>query len=137
MRDLVSSISIFRTNIVDVLGSLGCLAARTPADDTCSMIVRKLSSWILDVVVTDLSLRVALEGLDKFIDIFGGDETDSIFGELNLITKLHHIFPVIKSRIQKDKKKLGEDIAVANTVRMNLQRFIKYKEKRMRVMASR
>ena len=34
-------------------------------------------------------------------------------------------------------KKLGEDIAVANTVKLNFQRFIKYKEKRMRIPASR
>ena len=122
---------------MDVLGSLGCLAARTPSDSTCSLIVGKLSAWILDVVVNDASLRVALEGLDKFIDIYGGDETDNIFGELNLLSKLHHVFPVIKSRIHKDKRKLGEDIAVANTVRMNLQRFIKYKERRMRSAATR
>ena len=57
-----------------MLGNLGCLAARNPTDPTCSLIVSKLSAWILDVVVNDASLRVALEGLDKFIDIFSGDE---------------------------------------------------------------
>ena len=130
-------IIIFRTNIVNILGNLGCVAARNITDPTCSQIVSKLSSWILDVVVQDGSLRVALEGLDKFIDIYGGDDTDKIFGELNILTKLHHISPLIKSRITKDKKKLGEDMAVANTVKMNLQRFIKYKEKRVRISASR
>ena len=123
--------------MVNVLGNLGCVAARNIADSTCSLIVSKLSSWLLDVVVQDASLRVALEGLDKFIDMYGGDETDKIFAELNILTKLHHILPQIKSRITKDKKKLGEDIAVANTVKLNLQRFIKYKEKRMRVPAPR
>jgi len=123
-----------RTNIVNVLGNLGCLAARSLADSTCSLIVSKLTSWMLEVVVNDASLRVTLEGLDKFIDIFSGDETDKMFEELNILTKLHHIFPTIKSRIKKDKKKLGEDIAVANTVRLNLQKFIKYKE---RIVATR
>ena len=122
---------------MNVLGNLGCVAARNITNPTCSLIVSKLSTWILEVVVQDASLRVALEGLDKFIDIYGGDETDKIFRELNILTKLHHILPQIKSRITKDKKKLGEDIAVANTVKLNLQRFIKYKEKRMRVSAPR
>ena len=122
---------------MNVLGNLGCVAPRNITDSTSSLIVSKLSSWILEVVVQDASLRVALEGLDKFIDIYGGDETDKIFGELNILTKLHRILPLIKSRITKDKKKLGEDIAVANTVKLNFQRFIKYKEKRMRIPASR
>ena len=122
---------------MNVLGNLGCVAARNITDSTCTLIVSKLSSWILEVVVQDASLRVALEGLDKFIDIYGGDETDKIFGELNILTKLHRILPLIKSRITKDKKKLGDDIAVANTVKLNFQRFIKYKEKRMRIPASR
>ena len=52
---------------MNVLGNLGCVAARNITNPTCSLIVSKLSTWILEVVVQDASLRVTLEGLDKFI----------------------------------------------------------------------
>ena len=125
--------SNIRTNVVNILGSLGSAAARTVTDPTCKLVVSKLASWITDVVLNDACLRVTLEGIDKFLDLFSADETDELFAELNLLNKLKQINPAMKSRIKKEKRFLEEeDIAVANTVKLNLQRFISYKEKRMR-----
>ena len=97
------------------------------------LVASKLASWITDVVLNDACLRVTLEGIDKFLDLFSADETDELFAELNLLNKLKQINPAMKSRIKKEKRFLEEeDIAVANTVKLNLQRFISYKEKMMR-----
>lgn len=122
-----------RTNIVNILGNFGCVATRNITDQSCVLIVTKLSSWIIDVVFQDAGLRVALEGLDKLMDVFSGDDTDIVFANLNLLNKLKQISSVLKSRIKKERKCLAdEDSAVASTVKLNLQRFIGYKEKRLK-----
>ena len=122
-----------RTNIVNILGNFGCVATRNITDQQCIIIVTKLSSWILDVVLQDACLRVALEGLDKLMDVFSEDDTDQVFANLNLLRKLQQISSLLKSRIKKERKSLAdEDLAVASTVKLNLQRFIGYKEKRMK-----
>ena len=122
-----------RTNIVNILGNFGCVATRNISDQSCAVVITKLATWILEIVVNDTCLRVALEGLDKFIDVFGADETDKIFAEQKLTPKLKHILSTIKARISKEKKMMSaEDVAVANTVKLNLQRFVNYKEKRVK-----
>ena len=53
------------------------------------------------------------------MDVFGADETDTLYANLTLSAKLKHLVPSLKSRISKEKKKLpAEDIAVANTVKI-------------------
>jgi len=123
-----------RTNIVNILGKFACVAVRNIGEQACQDVISKMSSWILDVVLMDGCLRVAVEGLDQFMDVFGADETDTLYANLKLSTKLKHLVPSLKSRISKEKKKLPkEDIAVANTVKLNLQRFISYKDNRLKV----
>jgi len=123
-----------RTNIVNILGKFACVAVRNIREQACQDVISKMSSWILDVVIMDGCLRVAVEGLDQFMDVFGADETDTLYANLKLSAKLKHLVPSLKSRISKEKKKLpAEDIAVANTVKLNLQRFISYKDNRLKV----
>ena len=122
-----------RTNIVNILGNFGCVATRNTSDQSCVTVITKLATWLLEIVVNDTCLRVALEGLDKFIDVFGADETDKIYAEQKLTSKLNHILNIMKSRISKEKKTMSpEDVAVANTVKLNLQRFVNYKDKRVK-----
>merc|ERR1712098_379336 len=122
-----------RTNIVNILGKFACVAVRNIEEQACQDVISKMSSWILDVVLLDGCLRV-VEGLDQFMDVFGADETDTLYANLKLSTKLKHLVPSLKSRISKEKKKLPkEDIAVAHTVKLNLQRFISYKDNRFKV----
>jgi len=123
-----------RTNIVNILGKFACVAVRNIREQACQDVISKMSSWILDVVIMDGCLRVAVEGIDQFMDVFGADETDTLYANLKLSAKLKHLVPSLKSRISKEKKKLpAEDIAVANTVKLNLQRFISYKDNRLKV----
>ena len=122
-----------RTNIVNILGSFGMVAARNITDPACKLVITKLSSWILETVVSDPCLRVSMEGFDRIFDVFSEDDSDSLFAELNLLTKLKHLQPVLKSRIKKERKSLqDEDLAVASTIKLNLQRFVVYKEKRLK-----
>ena len=122
-----------RTNIVNILGSFGMVAARNITDPACKLVITKLSSWILETVVSDSCLRVSMEGFDRIFDVFSEDDSDSLFAELNLLTKLKHLQPVLKSRIKKERKSLqDEDLAVASTIKLNLQRFVVYKEKRLK-----
>ena len=122
-----------RTNIVNILGSFGLVAARNITEPTCRLVITKLSSWILDTVVSDPCLRVSMEGFDRIFDVFSEDDTDSLFSELNLLTKLKHLQPILKSRIKKERTSLqDEDRAVASTIKLNLQRFVVYKEERLK-----
>ena len=67
------------------------------------------------------------------MDMFSEDDSDKVFVEAGLLSKLKHVHGALKNRLSKEKKQLQEeDKAVASTVKLNLQRFIVYKEKRLR-----
>ena len=78
----------------------------------------------------DADLKVVAESLDKVFDIFGEDDSDPVFAELRLLPKLAQILPGMKVKMNAQKKGLGESFAVVAMAKTNLQRFIKYKEKR-------
>ena len=69
----------------------------------------------------DADLKVVAESLDKVFDIFGEDDTDPVFAELRLLPKLAQILL---------GKGLGESFAVVAMAKTDLQRFIKYREKK-------
>ena len=85
---------------------------------------------MVDTAAKDENLRVVAEALDKLFDIFAEDDSDEIFASLKLLQKLRSILSPLKSRIGQSKRTLGEDLPLVNMARTNLQRFIKYKEKR-------
>ena len=82
----------------------------------------------------DPDVRVVAESLDKLFDAFSEDHTDAIFFPLNLITKLRGILNALKIKMAAQKKELSQDdLGVINMAKLNLQRFIKYKEKRPKI----
>jgi len=119
-----------RTNIVNIMGDLASLAARNLLDENSCKILSLLGAWLVDTAAKDEDLRVVAEALDKLFDIFGEDDSDEIFADLKLLQKLRNILPQMKSRIGQNKKSLGEDLPIVNMAKANLQRFVKYKEKR-------
>jgi len=138
LEQLVSVYSLYntekaaniRTNIVNILGGFGMVAARNITDPACKLVITKLTSWILETVVSDACLRVSVEGFDRIFDVFSEDDSDGLFAELNLLTKLKHLQPILQKRIKKESKSLQhEDRAVTSTIKLNLQRFVAYKEK--------
>jgi len=119
-----------RTNIVNIVGDLAGLAAKTLTNSRSVEILSILGSWLVDNAAKDENLRVVAEALDKLFDIFAEDDSDEIFASLKLLQKLRSILSPLKSRIGQNKRTLGEDLPIVNMAKTNLQRFIKYKEKR-------
>merc|ERR1719233_141229 len=125
-----NSLASIRTNIVNIVGDLAGLAAKTLTHSRNVEILSVLGAWLVDNAAKDENLRVVAEALDKLFDIFAEDDSDEIFASLKLLQKLRSILSPLKSRIGQNKRTLGEDLPIVNMAKTNLQRFIKYKEKR-------
>ena len=83
------------------------------------------------ILIQDSDLRVVTESLDKLFDVFTEDYTDNIFFSLNLIPKLKSIENSFKIKLKMQKGELSPDsVGIINMAKLNLKRFIKYKEKR-------
>jgi len=119
-----------RINIVNIVGDLAGLAAKNLANQTSVQILSILGAWLVENAAKDENLRVVAEALDKLFDIFAEDDSDEIFAKLQLLQKLRGIMSPLKSRIGQNKRSLGDDLPIVNMAKTNLQRFIKYKEKR-------
>jgi len=119
-----------RTNVVNIVGDLAGLASKTLSNSNSVEILSILGVWLVDNAAKDENLRVVAEALDKLFDIFAEDDSDEIFAALKLLQKLRSILSPLKSRIGQNKRSLGEDLPIVNMAKTNLQRFIKYKEKR-------
>jgi len=119
-----------RTNVVNIVGDLAGLATKTLSNSNSVEILSILGVWLVDNAAKDENLRVVAEALDKLFDIFAEDDSDEIFAALKLLQKLRSILSPLKSRIGQNKRSLGEDLPIVNMAKTNLQRFIKYKEKR-------
>merc|ERR1719431_698977 len=136
-EDLDNLVAVFanseasiRTNIVNIVGDLAGLAAKTLSNSRSVETLSILGAWLVDNAAKDENLRVVAEALDKLFDIFAEDDSDEIFASLKLLQKLRSILSPLKSRIGQNKRSLGEDLPIVNMAKANLQRFIKYKEKR-------
>ena len=82
----------------------------------------------------DTDLRVVAEALDKLFDVFSEDDTDAIFFQLNLLQKMRGIANSLKIKMATQKRNLSsESLGIVNMAKLNLQRFIKYKEKRPKI----
>jgi len=119
-----------RTNIVSILGDLAGLAAHNLSDSTSCQVLSNLAMWLVDTAAQDENLRVAAEAFDKLFDVFGEDDTDFIFANLDLLHKLRNILPQFKSRIGQNKTRLGEDLPIVTMASDNLQSFVQYKGNR-------
>ena len=123
-----------RANLVNILGNFGCIATKNMLDPDCVIIVTTLATWILDVVMQDVSLRVALEGIDKLMDVFMWDYTDDLLTDLGMMNTLKELSSkLLKNRIKKEKKSLDkDDFVLASTVPQSLKNFIEEKEKKIK-----
>lgn len=125
-----------RTNTVHIVGEVAIMASRYPEDTVCQQVLSKLSVWLVDTAVTDKDLIVTGEALDKFMDVFTEDSSDLLFARLGLLHKLKHILGPFKDRVEQNKKMLGPNYPLLYQAKTNLQRFIKYKQKRPIIAAT-
>merc|ERR1719220_1939 len=130
--DLYTSLGVAstRANIVQVVGEIAGVAALAVADTTSQEVLAGLANWLLETGAKDQALVVAGEALDKFIDVFSEDDQDALFARLNLLQKTKHALNAFKTRLDQEKGQLGSALPLLKQVRTNLQRFVKYKQKR-------
>jgi len=119
-----------RANIVQVVGEVAGVAALAVGDTTSQEVLAGLSNWLLETGAKDESLVVSGEALDKFIDVFSEDTQDALFARLGLLQKTRHALNAFKVRLDQQKGQIGSALPLLKQVRSNLQRFVKYKQKR-------
>ncbi|XP_019646919.1 PREDICTED: HEAT repeat-containing protein 3-like [Branchiostoma belcheri] len=115
-----------RANVVNAAGSMGSVLAKQPDSGEK---LKLIGTFLMEVAGKDAVLWVVAEALDAMFDMFGdGPQVDAVAADIGLVAKLRQICPVFKSRVHKERRSLGEHFPVVDNARVNLTRFIKYKD---------
>ncbi|KAL8560896.1 hypothetical protein ACOMHN_059080 [Nucella lapillus] len=117
-----SSVQIHVMRIVATIASLLVKA------DPGHAVIKEVGGCLVTAAAHSPDLVVVAEALDCLFDMFADDATDPVARSLQLTEKLHAITPQLKSKLQSQKKSLGENYVTVTTARTNLIRFIKYKD---------
>lgn len=120
-----------QVNLIRILGNLA-LILRNNDTSEAREIIKHISIFFLDACILESKVWVMAEFLDTIIDIYAEDNSDQLANEIKLLEKLQTLIPCFKNKIRQQKKTLGDNIAIVSTVNMNIMKFIRYKEKRMR-----
>ena len=120
-----------RVNIVHLLGTIGQICSKN------EQVQIFIANFLIEAATRDVELRVVAEAIDKIFDMFAEDDTDNVCKQVGLIEKMKKLQPGFKTKMSMFKQKRkdeganhAETMAMANMVKNNLGRFIKYKEKR-------
>jgi len=126
-----------RMNIVNMIGDISILLASSLNSGGSADVFKVLIAWLMDGGCKDSDLRVVTESLDKLFDAFSEDYTDQIFFKhLNLLPKFKAVENSFKIKLKMQKHELSADsLGIINMAKLNLKRFIKYKEKRSKLCA--
>ncbi|OAD55710.1 HEAT repeat-containing protein 3 [Eufriesea mexicana] len=103
-----------RVNLIRILGNLALILMNHGTSRAHEIIKTKV--WVM------------AESLDSIMDIYSEDNSNELANEIKLLDRLHTIVPAFKNK----RKTLGDNVAVVSTVNMNIMRFIRYKEKRIK-----
>ncbi|XP_033105154.1 HEAT repeat-containing protein 3-like [Anneissia japonica] len=115
-----------RVNILGMLGSIGSLLA---FEENAEQTVAAVGIQLIDIATKDPSIWVIAEALDAIFDTFGDGKTADVVAErINLVVKLRNMVPQLKSKMRQNKGNLGDRLPIVQNAKMNLIRFIKYKE---------
>ncbi|XP_003708346.1 HEAT repeat-containing protein 3 [Megachile rotundata] len=120
-----------RVNLLRILGNLATVLTRNNVTES-SELIKHISIFLLDTCLNESKVWVMAECMDAIMDIYAEDDSDKIASETKLIERLYGLVPLFKDKMRQQRKTLGDNIAVVSTVKNNIMRFIKYKEKRMR-----
>uniref|UniRef100_A0A4W3JBX4 HEAT repeat containing 3 n=1 Tax=Callorhinchus milii TaxID=7868 RepID=A0A4W3JBX4_CALMI len=118
-----------RVNAVAMLGIGGSVLAKE--ENTAETLKVIVKVFLVQVATKDCSLVVVGEALDAIIDVFAdGKEADKAADQIKLVQTLKSFQPVFKARMRKEGKgNYGPDqLLVLDNVKMNLRRFIAYRE---------
>lgn len=122
-----------RVNLTRILGNLALIIAN---DDNSNKyeLMKHISVFLLVTSATESVAWVMAECLDALMDIFSDDETDKLAADIKLTVKLSELIPTFKTMVRQQKKSLGDNMAIISTVNANIARFIRYKEKRLKLL---
>ncbi|XP_046356548.2 HEAT repeat-containing protein 3-like [Haliotis rufescens] len=116
-----------RVNAVRCVATIGGLLAKLSSPHP---LLKDIGHFLLEVIGRDPELWVVAEALDSVFDVFAEDHIDPIVREIALVEKLRNFRPMLTSRINSERGRLGEHQALISMVRTNLKRFIDYKASR-------
>uniref|UniRef100_A0A182MGU5 SYO1-like TPR repeats domain-containing protein n=1 Tax=Anopheles culicifacies TaxID=139723 RepID=A0A182MGU5_9DIPT len=109
-----------RANWLRMLGILGCLLPESH--------VKVIIDFVLNTCANEADVWVLSEALDSMMDIFADNDWHSIMHELGMITKCKQLDRIMREKLKRDKRQLGDRFPAVSTVRTNLGRFCKYLE---------
>ncbi|XP_053675935.1 HEAT repeat-containing protein 3 [Anopheles nili] len=109
-----------RANWLRMLGILGCLLPEP--------LVKLIIDFVLNTCANEADVWVLAEALDAMMDIFADNDWHAIMYELGMVAKCKQLDRVIREKMKRDKRQLGDRFPAVSTVRTNLGRFCKYLE---------
>ncbi|XP_041776619.1 HEAT repeat-containing protein 3 [Anopheles merus] len=109
-----------RANWLRMLGILGCLLPESH--------VKAIIDFVLNTCANEEDVWVLAEALDSMMDIFADNDWHSIMHELGMIAKCKQLDRIMREKLKRDKRQLGDRFPAVSTVRTNLSRFCKYLE---------
>lgn len=115
-----------RTNIINIIGTIGNMLSHCQ-DASAINTIKSMGVFLLELCSKETELTVTAEALDAIFDVFAEDHLDSIARDINLVERLKQVLPSLKSKINSQRKTLGEHYPIVVTAKTNLVRFIRYK----------
>lgn len=112
-------------HIMRIVATIATLIGKTLPEHS---VVQDVGSFLVTVASHSPDLVVVAEALDALFDVFSDDATDPVARKLGLTERLSSILPQLKTKLQGQRKSLGENYVTVATARTNLIRFIKYKQ---------
>lgn len=118
-----------KMNVISVFGMIGKYVCTRGEGQ---QLLEKIGSLFCEMLNTsNLNLVVVAEVLDATFDTFAdGPHVDVVLQNTQLLQTLKTLLSNLKSRMRSERVSLGENIGIVDMARVNLIRFIKYKEKR-------
>uniref|UniRef100_A0AAG5DWB3 SYO1-like TPR repeats domain-containing protein n=1 Tax=Anopheles atroparvus TaxID=41427 RepID=A0AAG5DWB3_ANOAO len=113
-----------RANWLRMLGMLGCLLPEP--------LVKLIIDFVLNTCTSEADVWVLAEALDSMMDIFADNDWYAIVHELGMVAKCKQLDRVMREKMKRDKRQLGDRYPAVSTVRTNLGRFCKYLETEMK-----
>lgn len=120
---------VVKVNSIKILGCLG-------SNSKLLAEVEAIGSFLLQLLESSaqLSIDVKSEAIDNLMDVFSQDsKTDAIVVQISLIARLREIGKKFRLEARDVRRKSKQRNPVADTVVLNLTRFIKYKQSALKL----
>ncbi|RDD37581.1 HEAT repeat-containing protein 3 [Trichoplax sp. H2] len=116
-----------KAGLVGLLGIAGQMA-KTWENDSGLQVLRLTGTVLCVLSQKEDNLWLAAEAVDSLIDIFAdGNVADTVAKQLRVVEHLQQLLPRMKSKMKSERANLGKKFHFVDNVRLNLVRFIKYK----------